>query len=529
MKKQTRNKNRAGKAGAKKTGKNRINSAKKATKTGVGKVSGKPLDRLTRERARELEDSEEIYRVLVESSPNLVLIIQDEKAVYVNPAVEKLTGVSADRLMVNAEDLIRRFIAPEYRRLTRKNLALRLSGEDVDEYEIELMDKDGNRRNVIVKSQIINYRKKLADMVLLVDISDHRRMERRLRILYQAIDQAMDGIAVSDLEGYILFANRAWAEMHGMEIKDIIGRHLSVFHSNEQLDREVIPFLETMKERGALQGEISHLRADGKEFRTWMSVTLLRNEQGEPVGMIGVARDITERKEMEDQAIRSERLAMAGLIASGIAHEINNPLTAIYASAQMLARESKDAPESSYDRIEKILAGSERIRELMKEFLDFARPAGYGNRIELNVNEVLMQSVMMTSHLKKKEVEVKTRLHPDLAMVTADPNQLVTVFTNLLINAHQALEGQGDLIEVETRPRGSKWVEVIIRDNGAGIQADLGDRIFDPFFSTKSSEKGTGLGLAIVQTIINSLDGNISFRSQQGSLTEFFVRLPACG
>ncbi|GEM_PF-6222327 len=511
----------------KKGTKSKAATRKKTPKPSTEKSdSEKRLKRLVRERTRALLESEEKYRLVVESSPNLVFIIQEGQTVYVNPAMVRMSGIPEEKLLVQAKDLIKRYIAPEYRSLIRENLRRRLEGEDVGEYEIEVIDKDGERRNMIVKSQLITYKGKPAEMGLFVDITEHRRMEERLRVLYQAIDQSLDSIAVADIDGHILFANRAWAEMHGMKIRDIMGKHLSIFHSPEQLEREVKPFNRTAQERGAIQAEIGHRRADGTEFRTWMSITLLRNEKDEPAGLIGVARDIAERKQMEDQAIHSERLAAVGLLASGIAHEINNPLTAIYASAQMLGRELEDAPQSVQNRLDKILTGSERIRELMKNFLNFARPAGEESKTRLDVNQVLMESMMMTSHLKKKSTEIKTRLEPDLPQVLADPNQLSTVFTNLLINAHQALEASGDCIEVETHLKDNKWIEVMIRDNGTGIPIESGDRIFEPFFTTKSSEEGTGLGLAIVYSILANLNGNITFQSKPGVMTEFFVNLP---
>jgi PAS domain S-box-containing protein len=508
--------------------KSKISRSKKARKSSQKKsVSGQQVEKLVRERTRELLESEEMYRLVVETSPNVVFIARKDRLIYVNPAMVRLIGMNKEELlMMPVAELIQHYIAPEYRELVAKNFLHRLAGKDIGEYEIEAIDRDGARHNMIVKSQLITYQGEPAEMGLFVDITEHRRMEERIRLLYQAIDQSLDGIAVADLSGYIIFANRAWADMHGREIKNIIGRHLGIFHSSNQLERQVKPFIDTVIERGALQGEIDHRRVDGTEFTTWMSVTLLRNDKGEPVGTIAVARDITERKETEDKAIRSERLATAGLIASGIAHEINNPLTAIYASAQMLASELRDAPETVRNKMEKILSGSERIRELMKDFLTFARPVVSEEKIEVDIGEVLMQSIMMTSHLKKRGTEVKTILKPDLPGVVADPNQLSTIFTNLLINAHQALETRGDLIEVETCQRGQEWIEIIIRDNGIGIPPELGDRIFEPFFTTKSSEKGTGLGLAIVHSILSSLGGNISFKSEPGAMTEFFVRIP---
>ena len=138
------------------------------------------------------------------------------------------------------------------------------------------------------------------------EISGGRRVEETYRMLERAVEQSIDGIAMADMDGIIQFCNRAWAKMHGYHIYELLGKHLSIFHTREQLDRDVVPFNEQVKKTGAYHGEVGHLRKDGTTFLTWMSTTILKDERGNPIGLVGIARDITKRKQTEEALAISE-------------------------------------------------------------------------------------------------------------------------------------------------------------------------------------------------------------------------------
>ncbi|MDY6876413.1 MAG: PAS domain S-box protein, partial [Chloroflexota bacterium] len=137
-------------------------------------------------------------------------------------------------------------------------------------------------------------------------VNQHGNAEGKLRWLEMAAEQSIDGIAVADLDGIIQFVNPAWAQMHGYGTAELIGQHLSIFHTEEQLQKEVIPFNEQVQNVGAKQGEVGHVRKDGTPFPTWMTSTLLRDEEGNPIGLVGTARDITKPKQAEEALRESE-------------------------------------------------------------------------------------------------------------------------------------------------------------------------------------------------------------------------------
>jgi len=176
-----------------------------------------------------------------------------------------------------------------------------------------------------------------------IDITERKRTEEELRLLSSVAEQSTEGMAVVDLEGNLLFVNNAFAAMHGYTADELAGKHLSVFHTPEQ-----IPSVEAanrqIQQTGEFSGEIWHVRRDGTTFPTLMYNSLLRDEKGNPIGMIGTVRDITERKKMEEQLMVTDRLASIGELASGIAHELNNPLTSVIGFSDLLIGK-KDLPD----------------------------------------------------------------------------------------------------------------------------------------------------------------------------------------
>ena len=174
--------------------------------------------------------------------------------------------------------------------------------------------KEGKMFSVEVAIHNMRFQDKHYNFVLVRDITERKRTEETLRRLETAVKQSIDGIAVTDLDGNIQFVNPAWAQMHGYSVDDLLHKHLSIFHTEEQMQREVIPFNEQVKDTGAHQGEVGHVRKDGTTFLTWMTTTALRDEEGNPIGFVGTARDITERKRTEE-TLRKTRDELAALLA----------------------------------------------------------------------------------------------------------------------------------------------------------------------------------------------------------------------
>jgi two-component system, NtrC family, sensor kinase len=239
-----------------------------------------------------------------------------------------------------------------------------------------------------------------------------------------------------------------------------------------------------------------------------------------------VMTDVTETSLLQAKLVHAEKMAALGQLVSGVAHEVNNPLSGIVGFTDLLL-ENPETPEFARENLGIILQEAERTRLIVQNMLRFAREMPPQREL-VQVNGVLQQTIKLRSYgMSNRNVEILERLAGNLPVVVADPHQLEQVFLNILNNAFDAVEqsGRPGRIEVETLARAEN-VEIHIRDNGPGISNP--DRIFEPFFTTKPVGKGTGLGLSICYGIIQAHDGEIQCRNNADSLgCTFLIRLPA--
>ncbi len=246
-------------------------------------------------------------------------------------------------------------------------------------------------------------------------------------------------------------------------------------------------------------------------------------------------RDVTEKRLQELQLMQAEKLSSIGVLAAGVAHEINNPLSSVAGYAEALLRRFKDEHSLNEDPrlevfpkyLQVIVRESYRCKGIIDCLLSFSRKSD-GSVSNVNINDVLNEVLELVRYKSSYEkIEVQTNLQSDLPDVIADPAALRQVFMNLLINAHQAISGAG-LLEITTRMTKQSMVMFQIRDSGCGIPKDAIDQIWDPFFTTKDVGQGLGLGLAVTYNIIKRLGGDISVESQVGKGSKFTVRIPTC-
>jgi two-component system NtrC family sensor kinase len=230
--------------------------------------------------------------------------------------------------------------------------------------------------------------------------------------------------------------------------------------------------------------------------------------------------------EMQVRVAQSERLASLGMLAAGVAHEVNNPLGGILALTS-LTLEDLPGDDPNRHNLEVVVRQTERCRDIVKGLLDFSRQSD-ATMEELNVNGILEQTLALVGQQSSFfNVEVVRDWAPDLPSVTGDRSQLQQVFLNILMNAVQAMGERGTLTLVTRPSAGGREAEIRIADTGCGIPPDVIDRIFDPFFTTQQGGKGTGLGLAIAYGIVTRHRGHISVQSEVGHGTVFTIRLPA--
>jgi len=353
---------------------------------------------------------------------------------------------------------------------------------------------------------------------------------RHLQQLESIVDDSADVILSLDIEGHFRSWNRAAERVFGWRAEEIIGRHLSEIVPPELLQQGELAQIErTVLERGQCHLETVRLAKDGRRVLVEVTVSLLRDPQGNPIGRSAILRDITERKRLEEEKLRSERLAVIGTMSARLAHEIRNPLSSITLNVELVRDEiealSKHNPDTGHEArglLRALDSEVRRVQRVTEDYLKFARlPRPRCQPVALN--ELLDQQLgFMGSLFDATHVKLVTELAKDLPVIQADESQLWQAVLNLIRNALEAMASGGTLTVRTTAKDG--WVVLSIADTGKGITEEERQQLFKPFFSTKVG--GTGLGLPLTQQVVTEHAGTIRCESVPGHGTTFVIELP---
>ena len=253
----------------------------------------------------------------------------------------------------------------------------------------------------------------------------------------------------------------------------------------------------------------------------------LRDEKGRTAGIIASARDITDQQRLQQQLIQSERLAAMGQMIAGVAHELNNPLTAILGVTELMRDQATD--DAVRRQVELAYRQARRAAHIVQSLLVFSRPSTPRNTL-LHVSDLLQRTIQLHEHsLRSNSIQVDFVSRPDLPTVLGDPNQLTQVFLNLIVNAEQAIleVRNGGTLRIRQGVVGDR-ILITFQDDGVGIRRETLSRIFDPFFTTKRPGRGTGLGLSICMAIVREHNGDISAQPLPDGGSVFTVSIPVC-
>ena len=362
----------------------------------------------------------------------------------------------------------------------------------------------------------------LENAQLYESLEDKARQFQALRDFNENIIESIHvGVLACDLEHRIEAWNSPMELLYGLKRSEAVGRRLE-----EVFPPELLAALPVRAEpRGTESLYKFRLRAlDGRERIVNITFTPLLGKDEAVIGRLVIFNDLTERVNLEDQLMQAEKLSSIGLLAAGVAHEVNTPLAVIASQAQMLSRqlEPDDPRSKTLDRITK---QAFRASEIVNNLLKFSRVSG-SEFSELDVNKVVRETVSLVEPmLKTSKISLNTQLTPSLPQVFGNHGKLQQVFMNLIMNARDAMPRGGELTLATEAENGSVLVEVA--DNGVGIPNEHLSKIFDPFFTTKSTSRGTGLGLAVTYGIIREHAGQIRVESAVGRGTTFRLEFPA--
>ncbi len=370
------------------------------------------------------------------------------------------------------------------------------------------------------------------------DITDRIRLQREIqksKLFFQnVIRSSVDGIVVVDTKGRVLIFNEGMERLTGYTAKEIMDiGHLSAFYDIDTARENM------RKMRSDEYGPVGKLNPttmtirtkSGEEIPVSLSASIIRSE-GKEIGSVGAFTDIREilqmRKELEEahlQLVQSDKIAAVGRMAAGVAHEINNPLAGVLIYAELLQESLKDHPEQAED-VREIIKQTLRCKKIVSELLEFSRQS-IGKESSFELKRLIDSCLnLLLKQASFQNIRIIEDIEPHMPIMVGDMGQLQQVFTNLFINASDAMEGLGE-ISVKARYLSDKSKFMIrVSDQGPGIPEEMRDKIFDIFYTTKPVGKGTGLGLSISQNIINLHGGSIRFECPPGGGTTFIIELP---
>ena len=343
-------------------------------------------------------------------------------------------------------------------------------------------------------------------------------LERERSLLQAMVEGMADGVILLDERGALVAANALGRELHTRLCRcqeDGSGKDACPIHA---LARAALA-----QEAGSVDREI---RADERFYVARAAPAAVPLATEATRGVVITLRDVTEQRVMQEQLFQASKLAAIGELAAGVAHEVNNPLSAIIGFSDLLLLDAKD--EKTRDMLQKIRSQGMRARDIVQNLLNFARSQRLVQEV-MDLNAVIKEAVaLVRRQLELDNIQVIEEYDPDLPRIVGDAGQLQQVVLNMLQNAHDAImmSGQGSRVVVRTRRLGKDWVAFDVEDDGPGIPEDIREHIFNPFFTTKPPGKGTGLGLSISHRIVKKHDGRITVRSRPGRGARFTVELP---
>jgi len=474
-------------------------------------------------------EAERRYRELFDNiQEGLFFSTPEGRFIEVNDAMVSMLGYDSREDLLQIDIASQLYFSPEQR--LRHARAMEEQGH-LRNFEATLRRKDGSPIHALINAfGLYDSQGRLLQIRgLMLDVTGLRtsqsELQRERDFSGKILNNTQSLILVADTTGLISYANRRWYDA-GFEQRDLLGRPLLELAAPAFAQELSEAIQSTLNSQQVDNLELEIVRRNGIAGKFSANLSPMRDERGTVTSMVMVLTDITDSAVLRDKLVHAEKMAAVGQLVSGVAHEVNNPLTAILGFADLLL-ENSDLPDGARKDLRVILQEAQRTKQIVQNLLSFARQMP-PQRNPLQLNSILRRTVQLRSYdFHSHGIEVIEHFDEELPDVMGDAQQLQQVFLNILNNAYDAVRevGRPARIEIMSTKFGDA-VEVSFSDNGKGISQ--ADRIFDPFFTTKEIGKGTGLGLSICYGIVKEHGGEILCHNNiAGYGATFIVRLPA--
>ncbi|MGA9039138.1 MAG: PAS domain S-box protein [Terriglobales bacterium] len=474
-------------------------------------------------------EAERRYRELFDNvQEGFFFSAPDGRFIEVNDALVRILGYNSREELLQVDVRTQLYFSAE----RRQELIAEIEQHGaLRNHEEALRRKDGSTVHVLINAFAVRDAQGRTTQYrgLMLDISGIKtyqtELQRERDFSGKILNNTQSLILVADTAGLVSYANRRWYDM-GYAQKQILGRPLEELVAPAK--REILgeAFAAILAGNQVDNLELQVLRADQRIGHFSVNLSPMRDEQGNVTSIVVVMSDVTEAATLQAKLMHAERMAAVGQLVSGVAHEVNNPLTAILGFADLLM-ENPEIPESARKDLRVILQEAQRTKQIVQNLLSFARQMP-PQRKPVQINTILRRTLELRAYdFHSRGVEISEHLAQELPYVVGDSHQLQQVFLNIVNNAYDAVReaGRAGRIDITTAKRDG-FVEISFRDNGHGVTSP--DRIFDPFFTTKEVGKGTGLGLSICYGIVHEHGGEIFCHNNEGAEgATFVVRFPA--
>src|SRR5437773_2212885 len=446
-----------------------------------------------------------------------------------NPALVRMLGYESK------EDLLKRQVSeilvdPAERKALQQQVETQPM---VQGREITLLRKDGS--SIVCMNSATAVRDAGGKVVryqgAVMDITERREMEHRLHqqqeFARRLVDNFPDLILVLDADSHYTFISPRCRELLGYSLEEAQYMEFGGRTHPEDLPAALSIYKDILAGKqnfASLEIRVRHKAGEWRRIR--FNFSPLSDEQGNIEGVVLSGRDVTDLKRLEEQLIQAEKLAAMGQMLAGVAHELNNPLTAILGVTELL-RDRPGTDDSTKHQLELTHRQARRAARIVQNLLEFSRPAS-PHKKPLDLNNLLDRTLQLQEHcLRRNNIEVDFHPQADLPGVVGDANQLIQVFLNLITNAEQAIREVRDSVRIQIRSgQNGNQLAVTVQDDGVGIRPEALPRIFDPFYTTKRPGGGTGLGLSICMSIIREHGGSIEAETLPAGGSAFTIYLP---
>lgn len=508
------------------------------------------LEALVSDQVEALAQSEEKYRSVFEQAADSILLIEaeSEQIVEFNSKAQTVLGFSKEEfhnLKISDLDF-------EHSQEQVKSHFQQIIRQGFDTYERSIRTKTGEIRDFLINTKTIELQNKLYFSSILSDITNQKKAENEIKehkvFIQTAINAQRDTFFVFDhLTGKTLEWNLSFERISGYSHEEVASMKAPESYYSKEDIVKANNYIQSLFNGCVGTVELDLIHKDGHHIPTEYSASILKDAEGRPKGIISIGRDISDRKKAENEKMELEKelrqahkMEAVGTLSGGIAHDFNNILAVILGYTDLLNLDLLDHVRAK-KCVNEIQKAGNRAKNLISQILSFSRKAEQ-RRFPVHISSIMREVLNFLRASIPTTIDIQLNIEPrcENVLILADPTQIHQVIMNLCVNASQAMEENGGIVSIDLTEvslsandlkRGSKnkpgsYLALIVKDTGVGVNEEIMDRIFDPFFSTKGVGKGSGMGLAVVHGIVTSHDGLINVESEPGQGSKFKLLFP---